>query len=53
MFLERMKELKGVHDNKPLSNQVEHIVVDAVQNDDELVKDANCIFFKERPIEVV
>jgi hypothetical protein len=48
MFLERTKKVKDVHDNRPPSNQVEHIV-DEVVNDDELVKDVNPIFFKERP----
>jgi hypothetical protein len=47
MFLERTKEVKGVHVNKPPSNQVEH-VVDEVVNDDELVKDVNPISLKER-----
>ncbi len=36
--------MEGVHDNKPSSKQVEHVVVDEVMNDDELVKDANPIF---------
>jgi hypothetical protein len=39
VFLEGTKEVEGVHDNKPPSKQVEHIVVDEVVNDD--IKDAN------------
>jgi hypothetical protein len=39
VLFERTKEVKGVHDNKPPSKQVEHIVVDEVVNDD--IKDAN------------
>jgi hypothetical protein len=46
VFLERMEGVKSVHDNKPFSNQVEHIVVDEVVNDDELVKDVNHISLK-------
>jgi hypothetical protein len=46
VFFERMEEVKGVHDNKPLSKQVKHIVLDEVVNDDELVKDVNCISLK-------
>ncbi len=41
--------MEGVHDNRPPSKQVEHVVVDEVMNDDELVKDANRISLKERP----
>ncbi len=51
MFLERMEEMKGVHDNRPPSKQVEHIIVDEVVNDDELVKDINRISLKERLVE--
>jgi hypothetical protein len=43
-----MKEIEGVHDNKPPSKQVEH-VVDKGMNEDELVMDDNCISLKERP----
>ncbi len=43
VFLEGTKEIDGVHDNTPLSKQVEHVVVDEVVNDDELVKNANRI----------
>jgi hypothetical protein len=53
VFLEGIEEVKGVHDNKPPSKQVEHVVVDEVMNDDELVKDANLISLKERPTEDV
>jgi hypothetical protein len=53
MFLERTKQVKGVHDNKPLSTQVKHIVMDEVVNDDELVKDVNPISLKERPVKDV
>jgi hypothetical protein len=48
IFLEGMEEVKGVHQNRPPSNQVEHIV-DEVVNDDELIKDVNPIPLKERP----
>jgi hypothetical protein len=48
VFLERTKEVEGVHDNTPLSKQVEHVVVDEIVNDDELVKDANRISLKEK-----
>ncbi len=51
MFLEGIKEVKGVHDNTPPSKQVEHVVVDEVMNDDELVKNVNRISLKERPVE--
>ncbi len=47
MFLEGGKKIKGVHDNRPPSTQVEHIVNEVV-NDDELVKDVNPIPLKER-----
>jgi hypothetical protein len=52
VLLKGTKEVEGVHDNRPPSKQVEH-VVDEVVNDDELVKDANRISFKERPVEDV
>jgi hypothetical protein len=52
MFLEGMEEVKGVHDNKPPSNQVKHVVNEVV-NDDELVNDVNLISLKERPTEDV
>ncbi len=52
MFLEGTEELNGVHHNKPLSNQVEHLV-DEVMNDDDIVKDVNPIPLKERPAEDV
>jgi hypothetical protein len=48
VFLERTKEVKGVHENRPSSKEVDHVVVDEVVNDDELVKDANPIFLKRR-----
>ncbi len=53
MFLEGTKKMKGVHDNKPPSKQVGHVVLDEVMNDDELVKDVNHISLKERPSENV
>ncbi len=53
VFLEGIEEVKGVHDNKPPSKQVEHVVVDEVMNDDELVNDANLLSLKERPTEDV
>ncbi len=49
VILERTKKVEGVHDSRPPSQQVEHVVVDEVVNDDELVKDANCIYLKKRP----
>ncbi len=53
VFLEGTEEAEGVHDNTPLSKQVEHIVLDEVVNDDELVKDANHTSLKEKPVEDV
>ncbi len=41
MFLEGTEKVKGVHYPRPPSKEVEHVVVDEVVNDDELVKDAN------------
>ncbi len=38
VFLEGTKEVEGVRDKRPLSNQIEHLVVDEVK---ELVKDVN------------
>jgi hypothetical protein len=52
MFLEGMEKVKGVHHNRPPSNQVEHIV-DEVVNDDELVENVNLIPLKERLAEDV
>jgi hypothetical protein len=37
MFLERTKEIECVHDNRPPSKEIKHVVVDEVVNDDELV----------------
>jgi hypothetical protein len=34
VFLERTKKV-GVHDNKPLSKQIEHVVVEEAINEDE------------------
>jgi hypothetical protein len=51
VFLEGTEEVKGVHDHKPPLNQVKHVVVDEVVNDDELVKDVNPISLKERLVE--
>jgi hypothetical protein len=48
VFLEGTKEVEGVRDKRPLSNQIEHFVVDEV---DELVKDVNPISLKARPVE--
>jgi hypothetical protein len=53
VFLEEMEKVKGVHDNRPLSNQVKHVVVDEVVSDEELIKDVNLISLKERPAEDV
>jgi len=50
VFLERMKEVESVRDKRPLSNQMEHLVVDEV---DELVKDVNPISLKARLAEDV
>ncbi len=47
-----MKEVEGFHDNKPSSKQIKLVVEEAV-NDDELVKDDNCISLKERLVEDV
>ncbi len=48
MFLEGTEEIEGVHDNTPPLKQVEHVVVDEVVNDNELVKNAERISLKER-----
>ncbi len=48
MILEGTKKVEDVHNNRPPSKQVDHVVVNEVVNHDELVKDANCIFLKER-----
>jgi hypothetical protein len=53
VFLEGTKEVEGVHDNRPSSKEGEHVVVDEVVNDDELVKDANPISLKKRLMESV
>ncbi len=53
VFLEGTKKVEGVHHNRPLPKQVEHVVVDEVVNDDELVKDANPISLKEGSAEGV
>jgi len=50
VFLEGTKEVEGVRDKRPFSNQMEHLVVDEV---DELVKDVNPISLKARPAEDV
>jgi hypothetical protein len=41
VFLEGIEKVEGVHHNKPISKKLEHVVMDEVVNDDELVKDAN------------
>ncbi len=46
VFLEGTEEVEGVIEKRPLSNQIEHFVVDEV---DELVKDVNPISLKARP----
>jgi hypothetical protein len=51
VFLEGTKKVEGVHHNKPFPKQVEHVVVDKVVNDDELVKDTNPISLNEGPVE--
>jgi len=53
VFLEGTKEVEGVHDNTPPLKQVEHVVMDEVVNDDEVVKNANRISLKEKPVEDV
>jgi len=50
VFLEGMEEVEGVRDKRPLANQIEHLVVDEV---DELMKDVNPISLKARPAEDV
>jgi hypothetical protein len=52
VFLKGTKKVEGVHHNRPLPKQVEH-VVDEVLNDDELVKDANPISLNEGSVEGV
>jgi len=47
-----MKEIEGVHDNRSPSKQVEHVVDEAV-NEDELVMYDNPISLKERLAEDV
>ncbi len=51
VFLEGTREVEGVDDNRPPSNQVKHVVVDGVVNDDQLVKNVNRISLKERLME--
>jgi hypothetical protein len=53
VFLEGTKKVKGVHHNRSPSKQVDHVVVDEVVNDDELVKDANPISLNEGSVEGV
>jgi hypothetical protein len=53
VFLEGTKEVEGVHVNRPPSKEGEHVVVDEVLIDDQLVKDANPISLKEKPVEDV
>ncbi len=53
VFLDGTKEVEGVHDNRPPSKEGEHVVLDEVVIDHELVKDANPISLKERPAEDV
>jgi hypothetical protein len=50
VFIEGTEEVEGVRDNRPLLDQIEHLVVDEV---DELVKDVNPISLKARPTEDV
>jgi hypothetical protein len=50
VFLEKTEEVERVRDKRPLSNQIEHLVMDEV---DELVKDVNPISLKARPVEDV
>jgi len=51
VFLKGTQKVEGVHHNRPPSKQIEHVVVDEVVNDDELVKDVNPISLMERPTE--
>ncbi len=53
VFLEGTKKVEGVHYNRPLPKQVQHVVVDEVVNDDELVKDVNPISLNEGSVEGV
>ncbi len=50
VFLEGREEVEGVRDKRPLSNQIEHLVVNEVN---ELVKDVNPISLKARRTEDV
>ncbi len=52
MFLEGTKEVEGGHDNILLSKEGKYVVLDEeVVNDDEIIKDANPISLKGRPME--
>jgi len=53
VFLEGTKKVEGVHHNRSPSKQVDHVVVDEVVNDDELVKDVNPISLNEGSLEGV
>jgi hypothetical protein len=53
VFLKRIKEVEGVHDNRLPSKEGKYVVVYEVVDDDENVKDANPIFLKEKPVEDV
>ncbi len=52
LIFEGMKEIEGVRDNRSPSKQVEHVVDEAV-NEDELVMYDNPISLKEKPAEDV
>ncbi len=51
VFLEGTKEVEGVHDNRPPSKEGEHVVVDELVINDELVKDVNRISLNEKLVE--
>jgi hypothetical protein len=37
VFLERTKDMENVHNNRPASKQIEHVALNEVVNDDELL----------------
>ncbi len=53
MFLKGTKKVEGVHHNKPLPKQVQHVIIDELMNDDELVKTFNPISLNEGSVEGV
>jgi hypothetical protein len=53
VFLKGTKKVEGVHHNRPLPKQVQHVIIDELMNDDELVKTANPISLNEGSVEGV